>query len=98
MTIKVEKCIGVVDGGMLVLEESQTVALKGVRVPRVGVSGGSAMRTVLQRLVQDKQVSYEIKGHDRMGYPSISATVDGVDLSSTMFQALKDYGYSGYDG
>ena len=33
MSVTVEKCIGVVDGGMLILEELQTVTLEGVRVP-----------------------------------------------------------------
>ena len=93
MSIKVEKCIGVVDGGMLILEESQTVTLKGVRVPRVGIAGGSAMRTVLQRHVQDKEISFEMAGKDRMGYPAISGTVEGVDLTLLMNQAIKDYGY-----
>jgi hypothetical protein len=94
MSVTVEKCIGVVDGGMLILEELQTVTLEGVRVPRVGVAGGSAMRTVLQRCAQDKLISYEITGRDRMGYPSITAKAGDVDLTLLINQALKDYGYS----
>ena len=79
---------------MLILEELQTVTLEGVRVPRVGVAGGSAMRTVLQRCAQDKLISYEITGRDRMGYPSITAKAGDVDLTLLINQALKDYGYS----
>ena len=94
MSVTVEKCIGVVDGGMLILEELQTVTLEGVRVPRVGVAGGSAMRTVLQRCAQDKLISYEISGRDKMGYPSIAAKAGDVDLKLLINQALKDYGYS----
>ena len=94
MSVTVEKCIGVVDGGMLILEELQTVTLEGVRVPRVGVAGGSAMRTVLQRCAQDKLISYEISGRDKMGYPSIAAKAGDVDLALLINQALKDYGYS----
>ena len=94
MSVTVEKCIGVVNGGMLILEELQTVTLQGVRVPRVGVAGGSAMRTVLQRCAQDKLISYEITGRDRMGYPSITAKAGDVDLTLLINQALKDYGYS----
>ena len=94
MSVTVEKCIGVVDGGMLILEELQTVTLEGVRAPRVGVAGGSAMRTVLQRSAQDKLISYEITGRDRMGYPSISAKAGDLDLTLLINQALKDHGYS----
>ena len=94
MSVTVEKCIGVVDGGMLILEELQTVTLEGVRAPRVGVAGGSAMRTVLQRCAQDKLISYEISGRDKMGYPSIAAKAGDVDLTLLINQALKDYGYS----
>ncbi|MAA55190.1 MAG: hypothetical protein CMK43_08515 [Porticoccaceae bacterium] len=94
MSVTVEKCIGVVDGGMLILEELQTVTLEGVRVPRVGIAGGSAMRTVLQRCAQDQLISYEITGRDRMGYPSITAKAGDVDLTLLINQALKDYGYT----
>jgi hypothetical protein len=91
---QIEKCIGVVDGGMLILESSQTVTLTGVRVPRVGVPGGSVLRTLLQRYVQDKELTFEITGQDRMGYPSVLAHVDGLDLTDVMKKATRDYGYS----
>jgi hypothetical protein len=94
MAKQLAKCIGVVDGGMLVLEGGQTVNLAGVRVPRVGIPGGSVLRTFLQRHVQDKEIVYETVGRDHTGYSSISASADGVDLSPLMNQAVKDYGYA----
>jgi hypothetical protein len=94
MSTQMKKCIGVVDGGMLVMEGGHTVTLAGVRVPRVGIPGGSVLRTYLQRYVQDKEISYEEMGRDNMGYPSISASVEGIDLTNLMSQAIKDYGYA----
>lgn len=93
MSIQHAKCIGVVDGGMFILEGGQTVTLAGVRVPRVGIPGGSAMRTVLQRHVQDREIAFEELGRDAMGYPSISASAGEQDLAALMKQALIDYGY-----
>lgn len=94
MATQIEKCIGVVDGGMLILESSHTVTLTGVRVPRVGVPGGSVLRTLLQRYVQDKELTFDITGRDRMGYPSVSAYINGLDLTDVMNKATRDYGYS----
>ena len=94
MGAQTEKCVGVVDGGMLILENLQTVTLTDVRVPRLGVPGGSALRTLLQRYVQDKEVTFDITGRDRMGYPSVSAHVDGLNLTDVMKTATKHYGYS----
>ena len=88
------KCIGVVDGAMMIMEDGQTVTLAGVKVPRLGIPGGSAMRTVLQRHVQDKEFSFEVQGRDHMGYASITATVEAGNLAEVMNQALKDYGYA----
>ncbi len=93
MGTQTEKCIGVVDGSMLILESLQTVTLAGVSVPRVGIPGGAVLRTLLQRHVQDKELEVEITGRDRMGYPSVSARVNGLDLSTVMKKANKDYGY-----
>lgn len=94
VSTEVAKCVGVVDGGMLILDGGQTVTLAGVQVPRVGVPGGSVLRTVLQRHVQDKEITYELVGKDRMGYPSITVKANDQDLASLINQALKDYGYA----
>lgn len=91
---QVAKCIGVVDGAMLILEGGQTVTLAGVRVPRVGIPGGSVLRTFLQRLVQDKELVYEAVNRDHMGYMAISAKVGDLDIGARVNQALKDYGYT----
>ena len=93
MGTKRAKCIGVVDGSMFILEGGETVTLAGVHAPRMGIPGGSAMRTVLQRHVQDREITYEQVGLDRSGFPSVSASVNNHDLSAIMKQALIDYGY-----
>jgi hypothetical protein len=93
MEKQVRKCIGVVDGGMIILDDGESYLLDGVRAPRMGVPGGAAMRTVLQRHVQDKEVSYEILGRDRSGYTRISAFADGNEIAALMSEALKEYGY-----
>ena len=93
MGIQRAKCIGVVDGAMFILEGGETVTLAGIHAPRMGIPGGSAMRTVLQRHVQDQEVVYEQVGRDRSGFPAVSASVDNQDLTAVMKQALVDYGY-----
>ena len=93
MGIQRAKCIGVVDGAMFILEGGETVTLAGIHAPRMGIPGGSAMRTVLQRHVQDQEVIYEQVGRDRSGFPAVSASVDNQDLTAVMKQALVDYGY-----
>ena len=57
MGIQRAKCIGVVDGAMFILEGGETVTLAGIHAPRMGIPGGSAMRTVLQRHVQDQDIN-----------------------------------------
>lgn len=91
---QIVKCVGVVDGGMIIIEGGQTVTLSGVQVPRVGIPGGAVLRTVLQRRVQDKEISYKVVGKDRMGHLSIEGSVDGQDLASLINSAMKEYGYS----
>ena len=54
MSIQRAKCIGVVDGAMFILEGGETVTLAGVKMRRAWASYGSAMRTVLQRLVRPR--------------------------------------------
>jgi len=93
MEIQRARCIGVVDGAMFILEGGETVTLDGVHAPRMGIPGGSAMRTVLQRHVQDQEVVYEQVGRDRSGFPAVSASVNNQDLAAVMKQALIDYGY-----
>jgi len=93
MSIEHAKCLGVVDGAMFILEGGQTVTLADVRAPRMGLPGGSAMRTILQRHVQDREITYEQIGVDRSGFPSVSASANNQDLSAIMKQALIDYGY-----
>ena len=87
------KCIGVVDGSMFILEGGKTVTLAGVHAPRMGIPGGSAMRTVLQRHVQDQEIFYEQVGRDRSGFAAVSASVNKQDLTAVLKQALVDYGY-----
>ncbi len=93
MGIKRAKCIGVVDGAMFILESGETLTLAGVHAPRMGIPGGSAMRTVLQRHVQDQEIVYEQVGRDKSGFPAVSASVNQQDLATVMKQALVDYGY-----
>lgn len=88
-------CKGVVDGGMILLDDGQTVVLAGVKVPRIGLPGGAAMRTVLQRHVLDEEINYEVTGRDPQGYQLISGKVAGADLSELMNKAMRDYGYAG---
>lgn len=88
-----KKCVAVVDGALLVLDDGSMVVLDQVKVPRVGLPGGAAMRTVLQRKVQDQVLEIEPRGKDRQGTAVGQIVVNGVSINADMNQALAEYGY-----
>ena len=87
------KCVGVIDGALLVLENGSMVILDQVKVPRMGLPGGAAMRTILQREVQDQVLDIDAKGKDRQGTLVAQVVVDGVSINDLINHSLTNLGY-----
>ena len=87
------KCIGVIDGALIVLENGSMVILDQVKVPRMGLPGGAAMRTILQREVQDQVLDIDAKGKDRQGTLVAQVVVDGVSINDLINHSLTNLGY-----
>jgi len=87
------KCVGVIDGALLVLENGSMVILDQVKVPRMGLPGGAAMRTILQREVQDQVLDIDTKGKDRQGTVVAQVVVDGVSINDLINHSLTNLGY-----
>lgn len=87
------KCVGVIDGALIVLENGSMVILDQVKVPRMGLPGGAAMRTILQREVQDQVLDIHAKGKDRQGTLVAQVVVDGVSINDLINHSLTNLGY-----
>ena len=87
------KCVGVIDGALIVLENGSMVILDQVKVPRMGLPGGAAMRTILQREVQDQVLDIDTKGKDRQGTVVAQVVVDGVSINDLINHSLTNLGY-----
>jgi len=87
------KCVGVVDGAMLLMEDDETVILARVRVPRLGLPGGAVLRMLLQREAQDRTVRVEPEGRDGSGNILAEAWVGTRNLNAYMRACLRERGY-----
>ncbi len=74
-------CLAVVDGAMIVTEAG-TIVYEDVTVPQVPMPGGAFLRTVNQRLVQDRVIEYEPAGRDRFGNVIARVWVDGESVNA----------------
>lgn len=88
-----KKCLGVVDGGMLMLENDESVVLARVKVPRLGLPGGSTLRMMTQRLVQDQDVDVTYVGKSPQGDPLVEAVVSGKNVNDYVIATSKELGY-----
>jgi endonuclease YncB( thermonuclease family) len=86
-------CIGVVDGGMFLVEGDDTVVLARVKPPRVGIPGGAVMRMLLQRKVQDRTPSIRVVGIDRNGAQVAEVEIDGANVNDALLADMEARGY-----
>jgi hypothetical protein len=80
-------CLAVVDGAMIVTEAG-TIVYENLSVPPVPMPGGAFLRTVNQRLVQDRTIDYEAVGRDRFGNLVARVWVDGESVNARIAREL----------
>lgn len=80
-------CLAVVDGGMIVTDAG-TIVYEGLRVPQIPAPGSVFLRTVNQRLVQDREIEYEAVGVDRFGNLVARVWVDGESVNDRVAAEL----------
>ncbi len=88
-----EVCTGVVDGGMFVTDGGRTVILAGVRVPRLGLPGGAALRMLLQRAAMDQPVRIVAKHLDGYGHLVADVWAGDNHLNEYVNRCKVEYGY-----
>jgi len=88
------ECIGVVDGGMFLVEGGDTVVLARFKPPRLGLPGGSAMRMLLQRQIQDRSPTITVVGRDHNGSLIAEVEIDGRNVNDQMLLEMETRGYS----
>jgi hypothetical protein len=82
------RCLAVVDGG-LILTELGPVAYAEVALPRIGMPGSARLRTVNQRLVQDREISLRRHGSDRSGAILADVWVGDTHVNEAMREAAE---------
>jgi endonuclease YncB( thermonuclease family) len=87
-TLESTRCLAVVDGG-LILTELGPIAYADVEPPRIGMPGSSRLRTINQRLVQDREVALRRHGSDRSGAIVADVWVDGTHVNEAIREAGK---------
>ncbi|MEK7873988.1 MAG: MaoC family dehydratase N-terminal domain-containing protein [Chloroflexota bacterium] len=87
------KCICVVDGGMIEMENGTELRYEEFHAPSVWAPGGAVARRLNQRLVQDKVVQFVPVRKDRYGRFVAKVWVDGVSPSQTIQQDILARGY-----
>ncbi|MFO1189825.1 MAG: hypothetical protein U1E97_09645 [Alphaproteobacteria bacterium] len=93
MSTQTRTCVGVVDGGMLLLDSDEMVVLARVRVPRLGLPGGAVLRMLLQREAQDQPIRIEPVGRDGSGNMIAEAWVASRNLNDYVIQCVRERGY-----
>lgn len=93
MSELMQKCVGVVDGGMLLMDNDEMLVLARVRVPRLGLPGGAVLRMLLQREAQDQAIRVEPVGRDGYGNVVAEAWANGRNLNDYMRERIRDRGY-----
>lgn len=89
----VRKCVGVVDGGMLLMENDEMLVLARVRVPRLGLPGGAVLRMLLQREAQDQAIRVRPVGQDGSGGVVAEAWVGERNLNDYIIACVRERGY-----
>lgn len=89
--MKEARCVAVVDGGMILCEDGLVLLYKDVNPPRIGMPGAAWLRTVNQRLVQDKVVRYEERGTDHRGYTVADVWADELHLNPHLAGQLRGF-------
>lgn len=103
MNDTIRKCVGVVDGGMLLMEDDEMLVLARVRVPRLGLPGGAVLRMLLQREAQDQAVRVRPVGRDGAGRDGVGrdsaggvvaeAWVGERNLNDYIIACVRERGY-----
>jgi hypothetical protein len=93
MTERMMTCVGVVDGGMLLMEGGEMLVLARVRVPRLGLPGGAVLRMLLQREAQDQLIRVREVGRDGNGYVVAETWVGDRNLNDHMLSCIRERGY-----
>jgi hypothetical protein len=88
------KCIGVVDGGMFLVEGGDTVVLARVKPPRLGALGGAVLRMLLQRQIQDRAPAITVVGRDRNGCEVAEVEIDGRNVNDLILAEMEERGYA----
>jgi len=87
--LKTARCIHVIDGDTIELDDGERIRYEGVDALELGTPGGEEAKRVNESSVLNKIIQYEEKARDPFGRIVAQVYVDGISVN----QALIDRGW-----